>query len=67
MSAIQKRMGANLPHWTADGATYSVTFRLADAIPEAAQRRLTLELNALERPSNAVPSLILRARFVLRG
>ncbi|MFN7022370.1 MAG: transposase [Phycisphaerales bacterium] len=26
-------MGAYLPHWTAEGATYSVTFRLADALP----------------------------------
>lgn len=30
---VHKRRGAYLPHWTADGATYSVTFRLADALP----------------------------------
>ncbi len=31
---IQKRHGAHLPHWTAEGATYSVTFRLWDSLPE---------------------------------
>jgi len=29
------RQGANLPHWRRDGATYSVTFRLADSLPQA--------------------------------
>ena len=28
------RQGANLPHWRKDGATYSVTFRLADSLPQ---------------------------------
>jgi REP element-mobilizing transposase RayT len=49
MPVIHKRMGANLPHWTADGATYAVTFRLADSIPAAAVARMKLELEALER------------------
>jgi len=26
---------ANLPHWTKEGATYAVTFRLADSLPKA--------------------------------
>ena len=30
---VERRTGAFLPHWTADGATYFVTFRLADAVP----------------------------------
>jgi REP element-mobilizing transposase RayT len=30
---VQKRHGAYLPHWTRDGGTYSVTFRLADSLP----------------------------------
>jgi putative transposase len=30
----------NLPHWRQPGATYFVTFRLADAIPEAVRREL---------------------------
>jgi REP element-mobilizing transposase RayT len=28
------RQGANLPHWTRDGATYFVTYRLADSLPQ---------------------------------
>jgi len=30
---IQTRRGTYLPHWTQEGATYAVTFRLADALP----------------------------------
>ncbi|HVT14345.1 MAG TPA: carbamoyl-phosphate synthase large subunit [Fimbriimonadaceae bacterium] len=30
---IEKRRGAYLPHWTADGAIYHVVYRLHDAIP----------------------------------
>ena len=33
--AVEKRQGAYLPHWTKKGATYSVTFRLADAVPKS--------------------------------
>ena len=43
---IKKREGARLPHWTADGATYAVTFRLADAIPKSAAQKLHAELAA---------------------
>jgi hypothetical protein len=28
---VAKREGAFLPHWSAQGATYAVTFRLADS------------------------------------
>lgn len=38
------RHGANLPHWTREGATYSVTFRLADSLPQA-----VLEAGVIER------------------
>ena len=31
---VQKRIGAYLPHWTQSGATYAVTFRLADSMPD---------------------------------
>ena len=41
---IQRRKGAYLPHWTREGDTYAVTFRLADALPKAVQRE-----NARER------------------
>jgi valyl-tRNA synthetase len=30
---ITRRQGHNLPHWTMQGATYAVTFRLADSLP----------------------------------
>ena len=32
--ALQIRQGAYLPHWTQAGAVYSITFRLADALPK---------------------------------
>jgi menaquinone-specific isochorismate synthase len=31
---VTKRQGAYLPHWTAPRATYAVTFRLADSLPQ---------------------------------
>ena len=40
---ITKRDGAYLPHWTSEGATYSVTFRLADSLPRAAIEALGRE------------------------
>ncbi len=43
---IQRRQGAYLPHWTAESATYAVTFRLADSLP-----REVLEQFARERQS----------------
>ncbi len=33
--AIRVRHGAYLPHWTREGATYAVNFRLADSLPQA--------------------------------
>src|SRR5258708_2385813 len=32
-STLRIRQGACLPHWTRDGATYTVTFRLGDSLP----------------------------------
>jgi valyl-tRNA synthetase len=32
-SSIDKRRGSYLPHWTREGATYAVGFRLADSLP----------------------------------
>ncbi len=34
-ATILKRQGAFLPHWTRDGETYAVTFRLGDSLPSA--------------------------------
>jgi REP element-mobilizing transposase RayT len=50
-SPIQRRQGAKLPHWTTEGATYSVTFRLADSVPSEAAERLQRELTTLEAAS----------------
>ena len=33
----------NLPHWRQDGATYFVTFRLADALPQSALQELEIQ------------------------
>jgi tRNA threonylcarbamoyl adenosine modification protein (Sua5/YciO/YrdC/YwlC family) len=56
---IQIRNGAYLPHWTQEGATYAVTFRLADALPAnvvadwEAERR---EIVARARRQNREPT-----------
>ena len=31
---VKIRQGARLPHWTRENATYAVTFRLDDSLPE---------------------------------
>lgn len=38
-----KRHGAYLPHWRIDGATYAVTFRLADSVPADLLRKWRIE------------------------
>lgn len=37
------RHGAYLPHWTKEGGTYAVTFRLADSLPESVLREIRAE------------------------
>src|SRR5262249_5628720 len=39
----------NLPHWRQQGATYCVTFRLADALPQAKLAQLRAWRNQWER------------------
>ena len=34
-ATLQIRQGAYLPHWTSEGATYTVTFRLGDSLPRS--------------------------------
>lgn len=34
-ATLRIRQGARLPHWTMDGATYFVTFRLEDSLPKS--------------------------------
>ena len=47
--SIDTRRGAKLPHWTAEGASYAVTFRLADAIPA---ERVEVPQSLRERHAN---------------
>ena len=40
---VEKRYGAYLPHWSQEGATYFVTFRLGDSLPRDVVVRLKTE------------------------
>ena len=44
---VKVRQGAYLPHWTSDGSTYAVCFRLADALPTEVLRGWREERAAL--------------------
>ena len=46
---IAKRHGARLPHWTQIGATYAVTFRLADSLPAAVVESWRREREGIEQ------------------
>jgi len=53
-SPISKRHGANLPHWTREGATYAVTFRLADSLPAAVLCQWEAERDDIIRRAAAI-------------
>jgi valyl-tRNA synthetase len=40
---INKRNGAYLPHWTQEGATYAISFRLADSMPAGVTEQWRME------------------------
>ena len=44
---VRIRYGAHLPHWTRPGATYAVTFRLADSLPAPVLREWMRERDQL--------------------
>jgi REP element-mobilizing transposase RayT len=44
---VDKRHGAYLPHWSQDGASYFVTFRLGDSLPAAVVAALKSERETL--------------------
>jgi Rad3-related DNA helicase/REP element-mobilizing transposase RayT len=44
---LRIRQEAYLPHWTRDGAIYSVTFRLADSLPEQVLKAWIAERSAI--------------------
>lgn len=55
---IEKRKGAYLPHWTAEGGMYHVRFRLFDSLPEDARNRLIEErkqiIEKLKQPGESL-------------
>jgi REP element-mobilizing transposase RayT len=58
---IAKRQGVFLPHWTAEGATYAVTFRQNDSLPFAARTellKLRAELEELKEKATGLKDLI---------
>ncbi|HZL37958.1 MAG TPA: helicase C-terminal domain-containing protein [Tepidisphaeraceae bacterium] len=46
-SVVTVRQGAYLPHWTKEGAAYSITFRLADALPKQVLQEWRNEKNSI--------------------
>ena len=47
--SIDIRSSGSLPHWFKEGATYAVTFRLADSIPHSVLEEYSLEKLRLEK------------------
>ena len=64
---ITKRHGAKLPHWTQTGATYAVTFRLADSLPATVVESWKREREEIEqRAKSQNRSLTLHERKELQ-
>jgi REP element-mobilizing transposase RayT len=49
ISRVSKRGRGRLPHWELDGATYYVTFRLADSLPSSVVERNTTEQDEIRK------------------
>jgi REP element-mobilizing transposase RayT len=60
---VTVREGAYLPHWTRDGATYAVCFRLADSLPQAVVEAWRLERAALLQGAGEHPTAAQRERI----
>ena len=58
---VQKRQGAFLPHWTREGGTYFVTFRLADSLPQSVLKAWLNERDAIVRRAKAEKRPLSRA------
>ncbi|MBN1795793.1 MAG: valine--tRNA ligase [Sedimentisphaerales bacterium] len=55
---IEKRQGRYLPHWSAEGTTYAVVFRLADSVPDEVTEKWRLQRqNITERAEQQKRSL----------
>lgn len=53
---VEKSKATFLPHWTQDGATYAVTFRLADSLPQAVLKRYRYERDNLQAQLDSLPA-----------
>lgn len=60
---ITVREGAYLPHWTRDGATYAVRFRLADSLPQAVVEAWRLKRAQLLREAGDHPTVAQQRRI----
>jgi REP element-mobilizing transposase RayT len=49
MTEVHIRQGANLPHWTTEDGIYSVTFRLADSLPQSVLKSYIRERDEISR------------------
>lgn len=68
----EKRKGSHLPHWTQDEATYAVTFRLADSLPNSVldayeNERAELEKSVRDKHGKISPADAKRLRFLHSG
>jgi REP element-mobilizing transposase RayT len=61
---ITMKQGSNLPHWTAEGATYHVVFRLGDSVPAEVAEEWRQEREALHAKA-ATGQLSAKERLVL--
>ena len=52
--SVEIRQGACLPHWSQKGATYSVTFRLVDSLPQTVLGQWLQERSEIVRRAEAV-------------
>jgi 1-hydroxy-2-methyl-2-(E)-butenyl 4-diphosphate synthase len=73
-SQLTRKTSTHLPHWRIPGATYAVTFRLDDALPESAlreyrerheilARRMEIELERADSRDALKPLLQIRAEL----
>jgi len=69
-NTLQKRKGANLPHWSCNNAVYHVCFRLADSIPRSKREKWEKEKKLLQNNASAhgrgmTPTEQKRLKFLL--
>jgi REP element-mobilizing transposase RayT len=53
-ATVTKRQGAYLPHWTREGATYTVTFRLADYLPQSVLEQFLFDREDIVKTAKAM-------------